>query len=492
MKRFSLLLLLTLLLVASGWAQDFSLVQCLDETTFSAQAAITLPEISEDAPSEYRITALRSDDVAPLVGVTTAEGDTFCNGGNDGATFYEFSTTETAFFASGLAAQEFAFDPGQNTVQIGAEDNAPGTYLVVIEGDFFPEDPRDHTYSINLAAPPANEDVALMMPQVLLFALNEETSPALQVMNAEGDAQEAQPTQAQLTTDIAFSERAVRSEVSEQAQVTVPYTEFGQYALVLIFSSGTAETDQLMATVSESEFGWLDLRCDESIFVENALEILLPDDGETYTVTALDANEDTPVLAAINADDTGSCETTTPEASTYAMTLPDLEIPASQSSAQITATDARRIVAGNQENFGADMALIIEGAVLEGDSDVYQVRITPGMLNAGAELEIYAIALTTQLDPVLSLDAETSAQFGEEAAIICDNAGESETCYGQSTLLNDYSVMLSGEELRGYELDASLRLPLFDLPDNTLLPITVSANEGTSGGYVLILHLVTQ
>ncbi|MCA9912031.1 MAG: hypothetical protein KC496_01725 [Anaerolineae bacterium] len=488
MRRFSLLLLFTLMLLPGTLAQSAAQVQCLDETTFSAQASIQLPEISADAPSEYRITTLRSDDLAPLVAVTNAEGDTFCNGGSDSATLYEFSSSEISFTPSVLAAQEFAFDPGQNSVQIGAENDAPGSYLVIIEGAFYPEDLRDHTYTIDIAA---SEDSTLPA-RALLFALDDESAPSLQLVNAAGESQEGQPTEAQLTTDIEISERAISGEIDQQAQITIPYDEFGRYALALIFSTGNATEDSLAASVSESELGGLDLRCDETIFIENALEIVLPDDEQAYTVTALDANGESPVLAAVDAEGAGFCETSMD--ATYGATLPDLDIPASQSGAQLVANEARRIVAGNQENFGADMLLLVEGAVLdaEAETDTYQVRITPGMLDAGAELEVYAIALTTELDAVLSLDLQASALFGEETAIICDNAGEGESCYGQNTLLNDYSVTLSAEPLRGYELDASLRLPLFGLPDNTYLPITVSANEGSSGGYVLILHLVTQ
>lgn len=486
MRQFFLLLLLTSLLVPDLLAQTSPQVQCLDETTFSAKATITLPEISADAPAEYRITALRADDVAPLVAVTNAEGDTFCNSGSDSAVLYEFSSAEANFPASDLAAQEFAFDPGQNTAQIGAENDVPGTHLVVIEGEFFPESPGDHTYSIDIAA---SEDSS-QSPRVLLFALDAEPTPSLQVMNADGEAGDIQAAEAQLLTDIESSENAVSSPIRQQAQVTVPYSEFGRYALVLIFSTGSAEASVQAASISESEFGELELRCDDTIFFENALEILLPDDGETYTVTALDANQDSPVLAAADADGAGFCETSVE--STYGVTLPDLEIPPSQSGAQLTTSDARRIVAGNQENFGADLVLLIEGATLDGEADVFQVRITPGMLDAGADLEVYVIALTTELDPVLALDAEGSSFFGAQFAISCDNAGERETCYGQSTLLNESSVLLSGEILRGYELDASLRLPLFDLPENILLPLIVGANDETSGGYVLILHLVTQ
>ncbi len=486
--RLTFLFMLLAGLTLSAHAQTATTIQCVDGETYAVQATIALPPIAEDAPGEFRITVVPAGDALPIVGVTIPDGDTFCNEGESAAAAYELRTDETQIPPDEASAQEIAFDPGQNLVQIGTVDDVPGSFLVVIEGEFFPEAPGDHLYRVTLPA-----DESLPPPRALLFALDGASAPALQVREAQGEGTQAEPITAQLLTDIESSDVAVGAEISAEAEVIVPYRDGGRYALALLFSTGTPPDTRPTATVTESETGELLLTCADTPVAENALEVMLPDDGEAYTLTALGVDEYDPVLAAVDAEGSGVCVEDDAGASDYGLMLPDLEAAPSVRSSQVQAAERRRIIVADQIGEPGEVALLLEGGSLEGETgDTYTLRLTPGMVSAGNELRLYAIALTTDLDPVLALDAGASALFGEEEPILCDNAGQRATCYSAPPLLNDSTLMLAGGAvLRGYELDAALFLPLDGLPAGSALPVTVRAQDGSSGGYVLVMQVVT-
>jgi len=488
MRRILFLLFFTAALATNTFAQSTSPITCLDETIYDEQARIVLPEISEESPNEFRITAISNEQIFPVVAVTNPEGDTFCDADDNTARFYGVDWDDQSSGEAFAGAQEVAFDPGLNMVQLGAIDDQTGQFFVIVEGEFFADDPRDHNYVFS-------SNAAVSTPEALLFALESDVTevshePALEIMPSGEAAEALPPVEAQLITDIEVSEQAVGAEILQETSLNVPYVEGGRYALVLIFNTGSPTPP--VATVTESEMGTLALTCDDELLAENALEFMLPDDGVVYTVTALGVDDVDPVLAVVDEQGNGICETDSLAAEAYGVNLPNIQASGNEGSALVEVSADRRVIVADQTGLGGEFVLLVEGASASAEGQIFSVRATPGMISAGSSLGLFAIALTTELDPLLALNDETSALFGEEEAIVCEGSGERATCYGEPPRLNDYNLTLAdGDILRGYELDPLLRLPLSDVPENIGLPFGVYAQQQTSGDYVLVVHLVT-
>lgn len=468
----------------TGIAQTSPAIQCFEDVTYAEQARIVLPEIHEDAPAEFRVTAIAAEPLLPVVAVVTPQGDTFCNEGDDAAAFYSLRRDGDEPGETAAGAQEIAFDPGLNIAQIGTLDDQTGRLTVIIEGEFTQDDPRGHDYVVMVNG----EDPAA---DALLFTLDGQTEPVLDIAQSGEAGQPAEAIAAELLTDIEESTSAVGAAIPREISLTVRHVAGMRYALVLTFDTGAGQP-QPQATVTRGEQGNLMLSCDGTILAENALELMLPTGDEAYTVTALGVGDADPVLAAVDANGSGTCAADSAAAAEYGVSLPELSIAPSNLSAQVQAGETQRIVVADQSGLAGEFVLLVEGAALDSGEDAYSVQITPGMLSAGGELGLYAIALTTELDPALALDAGASALLGEAEPVFCDNAGERATCYGAPPRLNDFGLTLGEDDfLSGYELDAALRLPLGAVAEPVALPFTVRAQRETSGGYVLVVRMVT-
>ncbi|MFN8563726.1 MAG: hypothetical protein U0703_19390 [Anaerolineae bacterium] len=155
---------------------------------------------------------------------------------------------------------------------------------------------------------------------------------------------------------------------------------------------------------------------------------------------------------------------------------------------------------GGYGSQGGEFVLILEGmgATTEDNAgDVYDVNITPGMVNSGVPLTIYMIANTNDLDPYIVQTDESLnvVQDRSNNAIACDDAGNSNLCWGSSTDLSQSSVTLKGV-LPGGPYDAMLSLDLTgtqlssDMSQNYATFVMATSPENTTEGpYTLVFHI---
>lgn len=252
--------------------------------------------------------------------------------------------------------------------------------------------------------------------------------------------------------------------------------------------------------------------CDDGTTFDNGVEIIINQlrSGFTYTATAIGINGFDPVLAVLDSQTGGGlCNDDDTGAAGYAANLPTTgSVPASNLSAQIDFNQTSgnafaniSLVVGGYGSQGGEFVLILEGmgATTEDNAgDVYDVNITPGMVNSGVPLTIYMIANTNDLDPyIVQTDENLNVvQDRSNNAIDCDDAGNSNLCWGDSTDLSNSSVTLKGRALPGGPYDAMLSLNLTgtqlssNLSQNyATFVLRTSPENTTEGPYTLVFHI---
>lgn len=252
--------------------------------------------------------------------------------------------------------------------------------------------------------------------------------------------------------------------------------------------------------------------CDNGSNFDNGVEVKISQmrAGFTYTATAIGLNGFDPVLAVLDSNTgSGLCNDDDSDAAGYAANLPTTgSVPSSSLSAQVNFSQTSgntfadiSLVVGGYDNQSGEFLLILEGmGVTSGDGagDPFSVNLTPGMVDSGVPLTIYMLARDASLDPTLyrtdsSLDAVTD-QSGN--VIGCDDAGNSDICWGESTDLSQSSVSTTSGRLPGGPYDAMLMLPISNVALNNdpalnyfNFVMTTSPQVTTQGQYVLAFHI---
>jgi hypothetical protein len=159
------------------------------------------------------------------------------------------------------------------------------------------------------------------------------------------------------------------------------------------------------------------------------------------------------------------------------------------------------LVVGGFGNTAGEFILILEGmGVTSGDGagDAFSVRLTPGMVASGTPLTVYMITRGDgSVDPLMyrgdeNLDVLADANGND---IYCDDAGNSDLCYGNSVDLSNSSVTINTGTLPGWQYDSMLMLPidglqLSDNPDfNFFNFVMTSYQQQTQGQYLLVFHI---
>jgi hypothetical protein len=145
------------------------------------------------------------------------------------------------------------------------------------------------------------------------------------------------------------------------------------------------------------------------------------------------------------------------------------------------------LVVGANESLAGDYVLVIEGGNIESDErDIFEVRVTPRMVSAFEFLTAYAFAGDEQIDPVLTWESSP------DELITCDNSGIEGDCQEASPSLQGTSILLANDDsVIGVRLNAMLQIPIDEGMEGHPVPLQVTAAEGTSGEYLLILHIIT-
>ena len=267
----------------------------------------------------------------------------------------------------------------------------------------------------------------------------------------------------------------------------------GEYVLMLHIGKGDSQDTQSTATIEEGREGLI-LNCDGEDVLEDGILLDVAEVANPITISALGRSDFDPIMGAF-VDETGQCIDNAPQASFDEVFLPTIETIASTANTQATLTEAGRIIVGDVNNLGGDLALIINGMSIADDSSTASIslQVNEGMITAGEFLTVYAISLDNDFDPFLAqVDRVGEVQLDlDELPIQCDDAGDTETCWGDSETLSGYSFVLDEVAVPGFGLDAMLSIPLDDVSAGDTLHFQVSGNAETIGDFVWVLHIVT-
>lgn len=252
--------------------------------------------------------------------------------------------------------------------------------------------------------------------------------------------------------------------------------------------------------------------CDNGAQFDNGVEVIVVQmrAGFTYTATAIGLGGFDPVLAVLDPDGTGLCDDDNATAARYTASLPSTGlVPASNLAAQVRFNhndpsgfrDIRLVVGGFGSVTGSFL-LILEGMGVTRDDnqgDPFSVLVTPGMVASGVPLTAYMIARTNQLDPLMyRVDGERNPLTDGAGGVIgCDDAGDANACWGQSSSLVGSYVTTEAGQLGGGPLDAMLSIPMAgfqltaDRNFNYVNFMMTSFQQQTLGQYVVALHVTT-
>lgn len=222
-----------------------------------------------------------------------------------------------------------------------------------------------------------------------------------------------------------------------------------------------------------------------------------PDTPLPYVFTVMGLQDIKPILYVSGENNFQACAPADPRASLYSASLPTTgEVPASPLStgfAMPPLPGSINIAVADPQGGSGEFLLFIEGASsmpTDDDGDTYALPVTAGMVASGVPLTAYVIALDENYDASLSLvDADGRVLRDEtNQNITCDNAGDSEACYGAAVSLEGMFIAgFRNQRFEGKATDAMLTLPLTDAMLETGLFLRVNTGE-TSGEYALILH----
>lgn len=255
--------------------------------------------------------------------------------------------------------------------------------------------------------------------------------------------------------------------------------------------------------------------CGDENIRENGVEIIIRDlqGGLDYTATAIGVDRFDPVLAIVLGDEIIECVDNVREIDGYAIDLPTTNfIERGRGNTQIRFntgnqgdTEDVSIIVGEHDGNDGEFVLIMEGLFIEQSSeigDIFSLRLTPQIIEAEKIPTVYAISVTGDLDPVLAyVNDEGDVIVDEDEALIsCDDAGFEESCWGESSELENFFVTRSFQrQLDTQSYDAMLTVPFEDevTEENSDEPIfqnyMVNSYQGsTFGDYVIAFHVAIQ
>lgn len=260
--------------------------------------------------------------------------------------------------------------------------------------------------------------------------------------------------------------------------------------------------------------GGVSVDCGKGVGFNNGVEITVRQmrAGFNYTATAIGLNGFDPVLAVLDpTTGSGLCTDDEPAAARFQVALPTTGVvPPSSTTSRITFSQRSgrpfadvSLVVGGLGDIAGEFVLVLEGmAATAADNlgDPFSVWLTPGLITSGVPLTIYMISVTDALDPFMYLADANLDIFMTDAGefVYCDDAGDPQTCWGQSTdLSSSYVTRARGSALPGGRLDAMLQIPLDGFDPNTssdlALTFMMTSYQQTSfGDYVVAIHAATQ
>ncbi len=255
-----------------------------------------------------------------------------------------------------------------------------------------------------------------------------------------------------------------------------------------------------------AQTGGISVTCDGGGSFDNGVEVRVVQmrTGFNYTATAVGLNGFDPVLAVLGENGQGLCNDDDRNAAAYSANLPSTgQVSASNLSSQVTfANNSSQpfadisLVVGGFGNQSGEFILILEGMALtqaDNQGDPFSVLISPNMVASGVNLNAYMISVTNQFDPLMTvIDSDYNPLADSSGApIACDDAGNSNLCWGESVPLTGAFVSRTqGRQLAAGQFDAMLSIPLSaQLEDGFINFLMRSYQLQTFGDYIVVFHI---
>jgi hypothetical protein len=300
----------------------------------------------------------------------------------------------------------------------------------------------------------------------------------------------------------------VAGDPSKSMETSIESGDFDEYAVTTNDSSGVSDTknqDDSNDTSNDYDEEWgTQFTCDDGTEIVNGLDLTIIQQrpGSTYIVTVVGIDGFDPVLAVRDAVDNHLCNDDDSRGATYSANLPTTgQVNAANTSSQVIFSNNASGLAditinvGGFGGTGGEFIVIVEGMVstdADGAGDPFSLYLSPALLESGVIPTAYNISVTTAFDPMITLIDEDYNIMEDDAGdlVFCDDAGNSDLCWGESENLERSYVSRSQErEVPGGSLDAMLALPLGGAWGG-YYNFTMTGNE-SFGDYVAVFHLGT-
>lgn len=521
MRRFFLLLLLTM---ATGSLHAQQVIDCETGQQLESGLIIRLLNTTEGLP--YSVTLLGIDGFDPALAIENTAGVRACSDNEAAAAFYQLDLPgedEVPFSES--TAQLFFPGGGDLTTLAGSFDGDTGSLWLVIEGvDLSEGDGPGDLFEVTI--PDGMIESGAPLKVIAMAGLPETgVDPALALVDANGriindadgrpiscedsdkpdrcygsamDLSQARltsffgelaglPTDAALTVplDEGMAGQTLRFRVSSSRRT------YGPYLVLIRLATGSAQPQEAAADVTDGEAGVI-LTCEGQPVFENGLRIGFPHApaGGLQLLILNDAIE-APVVAVVDEAGDGWCYGLRGGGDPAELFLPSMLSPfafASGTRAPVMSEGSSLIVGGT----AAEWILVVDGAAIEAAEDflpMIELPLSPRQIDPDFLPAFYAVGASNTFNPMLtqvdeSLEVVIDAE-GQPRQ--CDNAGQSEGCWGSSSLLEGYYIVnAEGMRLLLTNVDTMLRPPL---EDAVPLRLAVSSGDESTGPFVMVIHL---
>ena len=467
--------------------------------------AISLFITREDSSIETTVTALGLDDLDPVLRLADESGTGFCNIESAASLYYEVDLPGTGpILPSSLSAQEYLSGSARIQVDLAEYEARTGTFALIIEGGSLNSNQRGDLYEMPISATQRNTGQPL---ELYVFSM-EGAAMRIEVLDAEDRVSISSDVPAEASVTLFNGESLQTDENS--ASLSLPLDEVdealrfrvratrgqGAYVVVMLVATGLSQDGDGTARLEAGQEGALSLFCDDVLISESAVALQLPDTGLAYTISLAADSDADPIMAVLSEENSGTCYDNQDSASPYSAMLPGLNIAASPLSAQAQAQGGQRIILATREQQPVQMAVFIEGAMIDSDgrNERYQISLMPALRRAEGDIQAYMIATDEILNPYMELTDEMGRILTDGVGLpyTCDDAGFPDACHeGAQSLRGARLQLANGRTLVGLDLDAALIWPVNEAgPDQQNLAIhTNSAGNDSEGNYLLLILL---
>ena len=253
-----------------------------------------------------------------------------------------------------------------------------------------------------------------------------------------------------------------------------------------------------------------DVECENGDEITGGVEVVIVQQrtGNQYRVTAVGIDGFDPVVGVMLTGeyDDALCNDDSNDADDYEADLPTTgEVDSSGLSSQVVLNlntsnvfENVSIVVGGFGESSGEFILIIEGmyaSSLDNAGDPMALTVSPSLFESEIDPTIYMISVVGAFDPLIYLADSNLGSLEDEDGdpIICDDAGVSGLCWGESDgLAGSFISRSNNRQLGGGQFDSMLTIPLTEEELGSDFLYVMTSYGDTEGDYVVVFHLGVQ